>query len=152
MRNQLCADVALLCRILLIKCATVLLQVSTDLSLLLPRQQCTWARSPYELFEPVQDMFLEFLPAEIPDSIPVLKLISNQQPSVLVHRKSYRMPPCTRTCRQVPPTRIPLYICNSVVICGAELLNASAPLRRLAFPAFFAAKIEVPELKLRFGG
>lgn len=38
MCNQLGADVAFLCRIFFIKCATVLLQVSTDLSLLLPGQ------------------------------------------------------------------------------------------------------------------
>ena len=116
MRNQLRADVAFLCRVFFIKCAAVLLQVSTDLSLLLLCQQRAWARSPYELFEPVQDVLLELLPAEVPDRISVFKLTPHQQSSALVHRKSYRMPPCTRTCRQVPPAWIPLHICNSVVI------------------------------------
>lgn len=72
--DELCADVALLGRVLLLERAAVLLEVPPDLPLLLLREESRRARAPEELLKPVEDMLLELLAAEIPYRVSVLEL------------------------------------------------------------------------------
>ena len=73
-RDELRANVALLCGVLLVELAAELLEVTPDLPLLLLREQCARARAPEELLEAVEDVLLELLSAEVPDRVTVLQL------------------------------------------------------------------------------
>jgi len=69
------ADVRFLRCVFLVEHSGVFSKISADLTLLFFRQERTRARPPEELFESIQDVFLEFLALEIPDRVPVLELL-----------------------------------------------------------------------------
>ena len=72
--GELCADIALIRSILLVKCSAVLLQVLTNLLLLLLCEQRRRSWSPDELFESILNLFSELLSSEIPDREAVFEL------------------------------------------------------------------------------
>ena len=74
MRDQLCTDVTLLRRVLLVELPAVLLEGAADLALLLLGEQRPWARTPEELLEAVENVLLELLSTEVPDGVAVLDL------------------------------------------------------------------------------
>ena len=75
MSDEFGTDVGFLRRVFLLEHSGVFSESFADLALLFFRQERAWARSPEELFESVQDEFLDFLALEIPNRVPVLELL-----------------------------------------------------------------------------
>ena len=63
-----------ICSIFLFECASILAEILPDKALLLFVEQRTWTRPPEELLEPIENVLLQLLTAEVPDGISVLKL------------------------------------------------------------------------------
>ena len=65
--------------------------------------------------------------------------------------QTHRMPPRTRARRNIPARRVPLRVGHSIVVRGAKVLDASAPVvfgQHGTLAAFVLREIEVPELQL----
>lgn len=94
-RDELGADVALLRSVLLLERAAVFPEVAPDLALLLLRKQAARTGPPEELLEAVEDVLLDFLATEVPESIAILELqmscLSVKQPGQ--RRETYCMSP-----------------------------------------------------------
>ena len=77
MSNELGTDVAFLSSIFLVELSAELLEITTDLTLLFLGEEGGWSWSPQKLLEAVEDVFLDFLTTEVPDSIAVFNLAVN---------------------------------------------------------------------------
>ena len=75
--NELGTDVAFLSSIFLVELSAELLEITTDLTLLFLGEEGGWSWSPQKLLEAVEDVFLDFLTTEVPDSIAVFNLAVN---------------------------------------------------------------------------
>lgn len=109
--------------VFLLECAAELLEVAPDFLLLILGQQTSWPRAPEELLESIQNMFLQLLSSEVPDSVPVLKLHQKKW-SIPVVKKSgeerghptYRVSPGTRTGGKVTTAGVPFHVSDTVVV------------------------------------
>lgn len=55
------------------------------------------------------------------------------------------MSPSTSTRGEVATTGVPLHVCNTIVICGTDLLDPTTPLCHLPFPPIFTVNVKIPE-------
>lgn len=74
--DQLLAGTALLGCVLLVEYTPKVLELLDDCLLLLLGQQSLWARPPQELLEPVQNVLLQLLALEVPNSVAVFELMT----------------------------------------------------------------------------
>lgn len=74
MSDELGTDITLFRGILLVELSAVFLEVATDLTLLLLCEESGWPWSPEQLFEAIDDVFLDFLTTEVPDGIAIFDL------------------------------------------------------------------------------
>lgn len=80
-------------------------------------------------------------------------VIENEKPKV---KTTHRVSPCARARGQITTRRIPLDVCDSIMIGTSQRLNAAAPLflrcrlvHILASPNVLQIEIKVPKLQLR---
>jgi hypothetical protein len=150
-RDELRGSLTFLQLVLLVEPASVFAEILADLLLLLFGEECARARAPEELLEAIEDVLLDLFTSEAPNSVPVFKLeLFRSAVFGYMQIYAYSVSPCAGTGGKVATARIPLHICDTIVVCRAELLDAGAPFALLALLELISVEVKVPEFKLGF--